>query len=109
MVARIGNDIRVNTSVTDKAGQAITLTGAQLEVSLRSALGGTIAVTAFSTSGSMLKFDVLASEILNVGYYDLVVRIERTDGSIRGGKSTVTIDKRRFLKIVPHDELITDD
>lgn len=109
MVARIGNDIRVNTPVTDKAGQPITLTGAQLDVSLRGALGGTIPVTTFTTSGNMLKFDVLAKEILNVGYYDLVVRIERTDGSIRGGKSTVTIDKRRFLNIVPHDELITNN
>ena len=108
MVARIGNDIRVNTPVVDKAGQAINLTGAQLDVSLRSALGGTIAVAAFTTSGNMLKFDVLAKEIYSTGYYDLVVRIERTDGSIRGGKSTVTVDKRRFLKIIPHDELITD-
>lgn len=107
--ARIGNDVRVDTPLQDKSGNAISLTGATLSVSLRNGIYGTLPVFNFAITGNRLIFDVLAKEMLNAGYYDLVVRIERNDGSIRGGTSTITVDKRRFLKIVPYDELAIDE
>lgn len=106
---RIGNDIHVDTQLYDKTGSVINLSGATLKVMLRSGLSGTIEVSEFAIANNKLKFDILASEMLNAGYYDLIVRIVRADSTIRGGKSTTTVDKRRYLNIVNHDELITED
>lgn len=106
---RIGNDIHVDTQLLDRAGNVIELSGATLTVTLFGSLSGSIYVKDFTTAVNRLKFDILASEMLNAGYYDLIVRIVRSDSTIRGGKSTTTIDKRRFLKIVNHDELIIDE
>lgn len=105
---RIGNDIKIDTQLYDKTGTIINLSGATLTVKLRNSLYGVLDVTEFTIADNRLKFDILASEMLNAGYYDLIVRIVRNDNTIRGGRSTTTVDKRRLLHVVNHDELITD-
>ncbi len=99
---RYGNDIRVNVPVFEPDGITPFSPTGTIKVELRNGHGTTIPIPDFTFTGNNIQFWVLASELVNLGSYDLVVQAKRTNASVRGGTQTVTTDVRGVIKVELH-------
>lgn len=99
---RYGNDIFVNVPVFEADGVTPFKNEGDIIVELRNAHAPTIPIPEFEIEDGNVKFWVLASELMNIGSYDLVIQAKREDDTIRGGVRTVTTDVRGVIKVELH-------
>jgi hypothetical protein len=99
---RYGNDIFVDVPVFEPDGVTPFKDEGDITVELRNAHAPTIPIPEFGIEDGNVKFWVLASELMNIGSYDLVIQAKREDATIRGGVRTVTTDVRGVIKVELH-------